>query len=227
MIPLISCICVTADRPRYLETAIDCFLSQDWPSKELIVVDDGKEEIAPILHRRQLSYTLIRSEQKLTIGEKRNQACAVSRGEIIAHFDDDDWSSPHRITDQVERLLSSKKSVTGYNEMLFFDEDTLECFRYISTSSDYAIGTSLCYLRSLWAQHPFTSGKEYEDNVFNRIANGLGEVISVPGEQKMVARIHKRNTAPKQRGISQNWHRAKSEEMPAAFVNAITQELAR
>lgn len=226
--PLVSCICVTADRPKYLETAIDCFLAQDYPNKELIVVDDGKEEIAPVLHRRHLSYTLIRSETKLTIGEKRNQACAVSRGEVIAHFDDDDWSAPERLSDQIARMNEFHKDVTGYSSMLFFDECSDEVWKYRG-AFDYALGTSLCFTREFWAQHPFIANnwKQHEDNVFVQQARNENQIVCVDAEQIMVARIHASNSdAKKPRNHPRMWQQMGLYELPGEFLNAISKESA-
>jgi hypothetical protein len=39
-------------------------------------------------------------------GEKRNRAAAEARGEIIVHWDDDDWSARWRLRYQVEELVA-------------------------------------------------------------------------------------------------------------------------
>ncbi len=36
--------------------------------------------------------------QRASIGAKRNLACAEARGELIAHWDDDDWYAPARLS---------------------------------------------------------------------------------------------------------------------------------
>ena len=37
-LPLISCICVTREKPSLLKRAIDCFLAQTYPNKELVIL---------------------------------------------------------------------------------------------------------------------------------------------------------------------------------------------
>ena len=44
------------------------------------------------------------STEKITLGAKLNLACDYARGEIIAHWDDDDWYAPRRLSTQVEAL---------------------------------------------------------------------------------------------------------------------------
>ena len=40
----------------------------------------------------------LRLERRASIGEKRNRAGAATEGAIIAHWDDDDWYAPSRLT---------------------------------------------------------------------------------------------------------------------------------
>ena len=67
------------------------------------------------------SIRLVHIEQGRTIGEKRNFGAGRARGAVIAHWDDDDYSAPDRLEDQVGRLLQSGKAVTGYFAMRFTD----------------------------------------------------------------------------------------------------------
>lgn len=220
--PLVSCICLTADRPLYLRTAVESFLAQDWPKKELIVVDSG-EDCSGALHRAGVSFTYLRADRK-NIGQNRNYGCNVARGEVIAHWDDDDWSDDHRLTDQVERLLESKKSVTGYNAMLFFDGTSDEVFRY-KGQFDYAIGTSLCFKREFWHHYSFTTGKMREDNVFVQQARNANEIVCCDAEKLMVARIHPGNTAPKEPKLyPRQWQQMSMYELPGKFMNALGKE---
>ncbi|MCU1245662.1 MAG: glycosyl transferase family 2, partial [Acidobacteria bacterium] len=47
--PLVSCIMPTFERRAFIPQAMHCFLSQDYPNLELIVVDDGNDPIADLL----------------------------------------------------------------------------------------------------------------------------------------------------------------------------------
>jgi glycosyltransferase involved in cell wall biosynthesis len=220
--PLVSCICLTADRPTFLRTAIEAFHAQDWPNKELVIVDSGRVDISEALALAK-SYTYLKTSEK-HIGALRNSACSLSRGGIIAHWDDDDWSDDHRLTDQVERLLASGKSVTAYNAMLFFDGSTDEVFRYKGTF-DYGIGTSLCFTREFWDQHTFTFGKMREDNVFVQQARNANQIVCTDAEKLMVARIHPGNTAPKEPKLyPRHWQQMSMYELPEKFMNALGKE---
>ena len=129
--PTVCCIMLTRDRPELAKRAAECFRRQTYKSKLLIVVDSSAEyqeavaaESYALFHRRDFVGK--------PIGELRNWAAsqavriagesACPRTEVFMHWDDDDWSHPNRIAEQVALLQSSGADVVGYNEMLFWRE---------------------------------------------------------------------------------------------------------
>jgi glycosyltransferase involved in cell wall biosynthesis len=105
-LPLVSCICPTYNRPpqyqHLLEEAIASFLRQDYPNKELIVLNDcpGQELICDEPGVRVVNV----AERFASIGDKLNAAVGLARGELIAPWDDDDISLPWRLSLSLERL---------------------------------------------------------------------------------------------------------------------------
>lgn len=89
-LPLVSCIMPTYNRRQFIPNAIRCFRSQDYPNKELLIVDDGTHAVSDLVPPDpQVRYLRLPSRQ--AIGAKRNLACEQSSGFFIAHWDDDDW----------------------------------------------------------------------------------------------------------------------------------------
>lgn len=223
MKPLVSCICVTRDRRSFIGDAIKAFLSQDWREKELIVIDDGRDKVKDLcaaLPNCNYVYLPGAPETQLKIGPKRNLACETASGEIIAHWDDDDWSAPERLREQVRNLFQSRKAVTGYNSMLFWDG--IRAFKYKGASS-YAIGTSLCYLKSFWAAHRFITEdhRQLEDNAFVMAAQREHQIAAFDGARTMVARIHAGNTEPKRAlEYPAQWPQVDMSEIPDEFFKA-------
>ena len=105
--PLVSCIMPTRDRPQFVPHAVDYFLRQDYPAKELIVLDDGHTSIAKLLPASPL-IRYIRLEQRQRVGAKRNLGCQTARGGVIMHWDDDDWMARWRLRYQVTELLAGR-----------------------------------------------------------------------------------------------------------------------
>jgi O-antigen biosynthesis protein len=164
----------------------------------LLILADGQDvrDLVPDDKRIQL----IHLQDKRNIGEKRNYGCERAQGEVICHWDDDDWSAPGRVADQVQRL--EETSVTGYHSMRF--TDGARWWQYRGTP-DYALGTSLCYLRSWWKLHPFEARHVGEDNYFVSNARKHRALKSVDAGELMHATIHQSNTSP--RILTEAWKR--------------------
>src|SRR5262249_26462386 len=74
--PLVSCIMPTHDRRPFVAQAIRYFHRQDYPNKELIVVDDGTDKVRDLAAAApDVRYTEL--DERTSIGEKRNIAVAA------------------------------------------------------------------------------------------------------------------------------------------------------
>ena len=191
---LVSCVMPTCNRRSFIPAAIDSFLKQTYSDKELIIVDDGTDKVKDLIPDNP-AIRYIEPHVKLSTGCKRNVCNCEAHGDIIAHFDDDDWSAPDRLEDQVNLLMKSGKSITGYANALFWDIRKQRAFYYQSPISGYVTGLSLCYLRDHWRRHPFTVMQMGSDNVF--ILESLQHIAVSTCYKNMVARIHNCNVSPK------------------------------
>ena len=199
MKPLVSCVLPTKDRAKYIPTAIRSYQSQTYPAKELIIIDNGTDETQslippdPTIFYRQVP-------GKWSTGEMRNFCVKHAQGEIICHFDSDDWSAPERVQDQVTRL-GAFGVVTGYHTMLFYDvrDGRSYYWHWVQTPIRYALGTSLCFRRAWWEHHPFPGIRVGEDLRFfqHAIREAPRMVTTVPSGQMMVALVHDHQTSRK------------------------------
>ncbi|HEX4559046.1 MAG TPA: glycosyltransferase family 2 protein, partial [Mycobacterium sp.] len=132
--PLVSCIMPTHDRRRFVVQAIRHFLDQEYPNRELVIVDDGADPVADLVPTdARIRY--VRLPDRRTIGTKRNLACEQARGELIVHWDDDDWSAPWRLGYQIEMFSSQDVDVSGLRAMFFCDPVARLAWRY-----EYPVG---------------------------------------------------------------------------------------
>jgi hypothetical protein len=198
--PLVSCIMPTANRREFVARAVEYYLRQDYEHSELVVVDDGDDAVADLMPRDgRVRY--VRLDEKLLIGAKRNRACEEARGDIIAHWDDDDWSAPHRLRYQIGELLRSGAQVCGINRLLFYDVRDGRGWQYNYPASQrlWLSGSSLCYRREFWASNRFASVDVGEDARF--VWAGRPEQMHVlPDETFHVGIIHDGNVSPKRTG---------------------------
>lgn len=104
--PLVSCITLTYNRlpnAKYLlDETVESFLRQDYPRKELIIVNDCPDQTIIFDHEE---VKVINVPQRFaTLGEKFNFAVRASSGQYLMIMDDDDISLPWRITMAVDRI---------------------------------------------------------------------------------------------------------------------------
>lgn len=106
--PLVSAMMVTKNRPELAKRALQCFLRQTYPVKELVILDDGEdvllENVVRGLEDKRVKFFRIPSTGK-TLGELRNAALALTRGEYVCQWDDDDLSDPQRLEVQMAAIL--------------------------------------------------------------------------------------------------------------------------
>ena len=196
--PLVSCIMPTYNRRPFIAHAIDYFLRQSYPCRELIILDDGSDAIADLVPPDpRIRYE--RLTRKISLGAKLNLGCEMAAGEIIAHFDDDDWYAPRRLSYQVETLLRERTELCGINELLYFDLNGGRAFqyRYPPGHKPWLLGSDLCYSKSYWSAHRFAEIDVGMDGLFSWSA--AQKSISVLQDSTFaVHMIHQHNVSPKQ-----------------------------
>ncbi len=188
---LISVVCPTRNRAKYLPTAIRCFLQQTYAHKEMFILDDGEEALEipndPRIHYIQFS-------DRITTGAKRNYGARIANGDIVCNFDDDDFSHAHRLETQLQRLLRTGKAVTGYCATVRFDEASRVLYTGSNCPPYFVSGTSQMYMKAWWDLHPFPSVYHGEDSVFSRTARLADELAAADPGKMMVVRTHAGNT---------------------------------
>lgn len=196
-LPLVSCILPTANRRGFISQSIQYFLRQSYPNRELIIVDDGTDPISDLVPAgAQITYHRLTLRQ--SVGAKRNVACQEARGDIIVHWDDDDWTSPEWIRSLVSTLTNQQADIVGLKEILFLEPATDQAwvYRYPSHSQDWVYGGTLCYWKDYWRNHPFQNRNVGEDAQFIWSVPNK-KVVSLQTQADYVAIIHPQNTSPK------------------------------
>ena len=92
--PRVSIITPTMKRQNLLPALWECVRTQSFQDIEWLI-HDGSPQPAPAINDSRVRYMHV--PQPMTIGAKRNDLCRAAHGEIIVHFDDDDFYAPHYI----------------------------------------------------------------------------------------------------------------------------------
>jgi len=113
--PLISCICITNNRPNLLEKAIQCFESQNYINKELVIsYPKGDLLTKQLIDQYKLigdvNILALERETDVSLGNARNQAIYKSHGDYICIWDDDDWYHSSRLFFQFNSLKTEGPS---------------------------------------------------------------------------------------------------------------------
>jgi glycosyltransferase involved in cell wall biosynthesis len=185
----------TADRRPLVSQAIRHFLRQDYPHRELIILDDGSDCVADLIPQdARIRY--LRLDRKLSMGLKHNLACEKACGEIIVHWDDDDWISPRRISYQVHELRQQPaETVCGLSRILFYDPRAQRAWEYrYPGGRPWVIGSTFCYYKRFSERNHFPDMNEGADTTWN-----LHNVNIHAHEDHTfyVGTVHSRNTSPK------------------------------
>ena len=194
----VTCVMPTADRRPFVARAIGLFLAQDYPNCELLVVDDGTDRVADLVPSLpRVRYVALPA--RLVLGAKRNVACEDARGDVILHWDDDDWSAPWRVRYQVEQLVSAQADVCGLDRVLFYDPAAREGWQYVHPrgGTPWVYGATLAYTKGFWRRNPFPAIAVGEDSRFVW-ANVPKRIRALDDNTFFVGTVHSGNTSRKE-----------------------------
>lgn len=108
---LVSVIIPTFNRPQMLCEAIESVLSQDYPQKEVIVVDDGSTDSTESVVRKYNNLIKYFRIDHGGVSRARNRGIAEASGELIAFLDSDDLWLPEKLKVQVD-YFSKHRDIT-------------------------------------------------------------------------------------------------------------------
>ena len=214
----VTAICPTHNRRKYLPSSMAMFMAQTFTDSELLIVDDGTESAEDLIPKHPRIRYMRLAGPRLTSGEKRNVCCTNAHGEIIVHWDDDDWQHPERIADQVNLLEKSGKQVLTYYNLLVWNESRNIAGRMWPNNQGNCHGASLCYKKSWWLEHRFANQMTGEDTLFGMVARASQQLFAVDAQDMIVYRVHAANTSnPAGFGFSQGIPLVDKSQIPADF----------
>ena len=105
--PLVTCAFSTYNAESSIIKALQSAINQTYENKEIVVVDDCSEDetlkkIKEFNLKINENIKIYENKINVGIGEIRNQLIKNSNGDFIAFFDDDDFSFPQRISEQIK-----------------------------------------------------------------------------------------------------------------------------
>jgi hypothetical protein len=126
--PKVTCVMPTYNRRGFVERSIRLFLAQDYPNRELVIVDDGEDDVSDLVPPDG-AVRHVRLSRRTTIGEKRNLVADETDGDLLVQWDDDDWYGPARLSRQVAPLVAGRADLTAIQKSWLADLDDRTFFR--------------------------------------------------------------------------------------------------
>ncbi|MDO8389124.1 MAG: glycosyltransferase family A protein [Actinomycetota bacterium] len=195
-VQLVSCVMVTRDRPELARRAVQCFLDQSWPHRELVILDDGDADYSPMLDSLPLQghrvrYHRVPSHPNVLLGALRNLSLDLSDGDWCIQWDDDEWYHPDRIAIQ----MAHHRGVAGVALQWTLVDVQSEDRGRLTFRADTGIATpgTILHRRDV-ARYPNVS--RGEDAAFMRDVRRAGnlQVLGREFSHLFVRRFHGANT---------------------------------
>jgi glycosyltransferase involved in cell wall biosynthesis len=129
---LVSIIITNYNYESYIRQAVESALAQDYPSIQVIVVDDGSiDNSVDVIKSISGSFELI-CKPNGGVSSARNVGMSVAKGEYVAYLDADDYWLPNKISTQLFELKRNKTQL-NYCRMLHVDVE--KSTEWLSTES--------------------------------------------------------------------------------------------
>ncbi|MDR8391136.1 glycosyltransferase family 2 protein [Aliifodinibius sp. S!AR15-10] len=149
-----------------MKRSIKCFNNQDYSNKELVVVDDGEQDLTEALEAvpdGQLNYVKLEPSEDNTLGKLRNVSLQEANGDYLVQWDDDDWYHPERISIQASYLDDGYDACCLSGALMHLDTPEFVLHPYVGKLPE-GIPGSIMHRNDTSISYPHT--RRAEDTVF-------------------------------------------------------------
>jgi glycosyltransferase involved in cell wall biosynthesis len=166
MIGTVSVVMATIpERTMFLGKAVERFIKQSYPDKELVVVSDDPEfDEKQFPKAPYVRYVVLKRPTDL--GEKMNIGIERANGPFVMKLDDDDWHHPDLIAGAMQALCDTDLDlgITRFRRLpMFFPK----LWRMVAVGYyDAKIGNAMCFNRKMWEKKPFRNVPNRVDTFF-------------------------------------------------------------
>ena len=107
MLPKVSILIPCYNSERWLAQAVESALSQTYPNKEVIVVDDGSTDTSLKIIKGFGDLIHWETQKNQGGNATRNRLLELSTGQWLQYLDADDYLLPEKIGQQIEYLAQT------------------------------------------------------------------------------------------------------------------------
>jgi glycosyltransferase involved in cell wall biosynthesis len=163
--PFVSVITPTYNRRRFIPHLIQCYKQQTYPldRMEWIILDDGQEKVKDFFDTAAKYIPNIRyisSDEKKTIGAKRNLLNKLALGDIIVAMDDDDYYAVERVEAAVKAFKKNPQiELAGSTVIYMYYTDVKTIYKLGPYNPNHATNGTMAWRSSYAKTHT------YDENV--------------------------------------------------------------
>lgn len=221
--PKISIITPTKNREHHLPAIWDCVQKQSIQDVEWLISDDSPTPSSFLtgVARGNKNVRYLHDSKPLTIGAKRNLLVKEAKGDIIVHFDDDDYYAPGYIEAMLTLMANRNADIVKlFGFFLYHQRSGAYAYldlehgfplhhvlhpqsdrihfgqKSIGQFEEWGYGFSFVYARKVWEAQPFPDQDHGEDQVFaNAAIRRFNEAGMQDNQFLMLHVIHDSNTS--------------------------------
>lgn len=132
--PAVSILIPCYNAEKWIHKCIKSALRQNYPNKEIIVVDDGSEDSSSEIIKSFGNKIKSERENHRGANAARNRLFRLSKGKWLQYLDADDYLLPGKVNTQIEHLLSSSDSDVVYSPVLLETKGRISTVKMASRS---------------------------------------------------------------------------------------------
>ena len=185
--------------------------------KEWVIVDGTRtgvsivpaaiEKIKKLTNIPNIVFIAQDIERKNSIGNLRNILKKKASGEILIHFDDDDFYPECRIKHAVDRLNATKLQLAGASDLYMYDVHFKSLYQFRSFGDNHILGGTMAYTKKYAMKHDFDESVTHAEEA--SFTNKFTETAAVLLSKKtMIASSHSMNTYSKKQIIWNNLYQS-------------------
>ena len=201
-LPFVSICTPTYNRAHMLDAWAKYVLWQDYPKDkiEVLVADDSTDNTLEKLEELKAimpNLKVFHFEGKSGNGIKRQWLIERSKGDIIVHFDDDDYYPPQRVSHAVKSLQESNKLLAGSTILYMWHVKEQRMTRSGPFHQNHATNATFAFKGKYTKTHRFADVNQGTEPSFT---NGFSEpMVQLDPLKTMICIDHGENTVNKKK----------------------------
>jgi len=173
--PLVSVIIPSYNCEAYIAETINSVLAQDYPSIELLIIDDGSTDKTVNIAQSYGDKLKLISQTNAGVCVARNRGIKEANGEFICLLDHDDYWYPEKISSQIKAFEKHKEVGIVFSNFTLWEPDIDGNFPHPETYNTVSETDEIDQEYSGWIYHlllldcwVLTSTAMFRSEVFNK-----------------------------------------------------------